>query len=57
MGLELDGEREQVLLQQLDADGDGSISYDEFLWWWGRGLRFPLPGATINLVRVEKGRE
>ena len=25
-------------LRQLDADGDGRVSYDEFLAWWSHGL-------------------
>ena len=31
--VELDG-----VMAKLDADGNGSVGFDEFMWWWGLGL-------------------
>ncbi|MBX5481720.1 MAG: EF-hand domain-containing protein [Myxococcaceae bacterium] len=34
LGMEMDDEVLQAGLSVVDADGDGKISWDEFLAWW-----------------------
>ena len=42
-----------VALAALDTDGDGSISYEEFLWWWSKGFSFEaLAGRGTSKVAV-----
>ena len=45
LGKEQSDDELAVALAALDTDGDGSISYEEFLWWWSKGFSFEALGA------------
>ena len=52
MGRELSEEQAAEVLVALDADGDGTINYDEFLVWWAQGLS--LDALTLSDAEREQ---
>ena len=52
MGRELSEEQAAEVLVALDADGSGSVSFDEFLVWWAEGLS--LDALTLSDAEREQ---
>ena len=47
--VELDG-----VMAKLDTDGNGSVCFDEFMWWWGLGLSVTALQDETELAKLRQ---
>ena len=47
--VELDG-----VMAKLDTDGNGSVCFDEFMWWWGLGLSVAALQDETELAKLRQ---
>ena len=47
--VELDG-----VMAKLDSDGNGSVCFDEFMWWWGLGLSVAALQDETELAKLRQ---